>query len=506
MQLQLEIIINSLEDGIICLDDSGHLAFLNLAAARLFECDGCKLVGHPAALSPHLAMFLDHLKLQEMHLSLESPKGSRRVQGRKTDGQAYSLEALVTRLEDGGKLFYVIDIRDISAQERMEKAFFQSRKSQAISALTSGIAHDFNNVLTGIISHLELAAASPELTAALKENLEHARHSARRGADLVHKLQGFSRQSKSKLEPVDLPGLLQQVVSTLRRDLEPRIQVRSTAPAVKPWPVHADAGQLVQFLMNIALSARDALQDGGELLFELANVTLTASETHPARKSGEFVRFTLTATPCGISPEGLSGFFELEPPNNDLGENSGTSITRTTDILRDYGGWVEIQNGASRATRLHVLLPRAQELAEPPRPRVPVLPHSSHAEGKESILIVDDEELVRMVIRAVLGYRGYQIIEAANAEEALQKYFEPASKFDLILMDNYMPGMSGRDALIRIRRWNPAAKAILLSATQPDPEIAPELRDLKFLQKPFENQELVRLVRQTLETGIVVQS
>jgi len=332
MQLQPEIILDSLEDAVICVDDTWHVVFLNAAAHRLFDCEGQKVVGQPMALYPKMEAILGQLNLREMHLSAESPKGVRRLQGANAGGEPAALEAAVTCVASGGKSFYIVDIRDISPQQQMEKALYQSRKNQAMSALTSGIAHDFKNVLTVIISQLELALASPDLPDSFQENLDSARMSARRGAELVNKLQGFSRQTKSTLLPTELPDLVEPVIA-----------------------------------------------------------------------------------------------------------------------------------------------------------------------GKERILVVDDEDLVRKVVRAVLAYRGYQITEAPNAEEALQKYFDSPQQYDLILMDHQMPEMTGRDALLRIRRWNPSARAIMLSATLPEHETAPELKGIRYLQKPFENKELVRLVRETLD-------
>jgi len=332
MQLEPEIILDSLDDAVICVDDTLHVVFLNEAAQRLFDCEGQKAVGQPIDLYPKMEAILGQLDLRAMHLSADSPKGVRRLQGPKAGGESAALEAAVTCVASGGKTFYIVDIRDISPQQQMEKALYQSRKNQAMSALTSGIAHDFKNVLTVVISELELALDSPELPDAFRENLESAKMSARRGSELVNKLQGFSRQTKSTLLPSELPDVVEPVVA-----------------------------------------------------------------------------------------------------------------------------------------------------------------------DKERILVVDDEDLVRKVVRAILAYRGYQITEASNAEEALKKYFEAPQQYDLILMDHYMPEMTGREALLRIRRWKPSARAIMLSATLPDHEVAPELEGIKYLQKPFENKELLRLVRETLD-------
>jgi PAS domain S-box-containing protein len=335
MPLQPEIILDSLEDAVICVDDTWHVIFLNAAAHKLFDCEDEKVAGQPMALYPKIEAILGQLDLSAMHLSADSPKGVRRLQGPKAGGESLALEAAVTCVASGAKYFYIVDIRDISSQQQMEKALYQSRKNQAMSALTSGIAHDFKNVLTVIISQLELALSSSDLPESFQENLDCALMSARRGSELVNKLQGFSRQTKSTLVPTELPDVMKPVAS-----------------------------------------------------------------------------------------------------------------------------------------------------------------------GKERILVVDDEDLVRKVLRAVLAYQGYQITEATNAEEALQKYFEAPQQYDLVVMDHYMPEMTGRDALLRIRRSNPSARAIMLSATLPEHESAPEFQGIRYLQKPFENKELLRLVREVLDVRI----
>src|ERR1051325_6749662 len=180
MQLPLETIINSLEDAVICVNERREVGFLNSAACKLFGCEGQRVIGQPVSKFPGMLAILGQLNLDEMHLSSASPKGARRLQGKKTDGEPFSLEALVTRVNAGGQSFFIVDIRDICLQQQMEKAFYQARKSQAISALTSGIAHDFKNVLTGISSQIELALASPELPVSLRENLAQAGASAHR--------------------------------------------------------------------------------------------------------------------------------------------------------------------------------------------------------------------------------------------------------------------------------------------------------------------------------------
>jgi len=497
MKLQLETIINSLEDAVVCVDETSHVVFLNAAGARLFDCEGQKVAGQPVALFPAMAEVLNQLNLKEMHLSSESPKAAQRLRGKKNAGEAATLEALVTRVTAEAKSFYIVDIRDISSQQQMEKALIQSKKNQAIGALTSGIAHDFNNILTAVISQLELALASPELPGALRENLGHARTSARRGADLVSKLQGFGRQTKAKPVPVELPGLVQQTVSLLRRDSDAGLQIASVAAEVKPWLINADANQLMQAIMNLGLAGRDALSQGGKLTLSLANVTLNATELRP-RRPGDFVRLTIAATGPALMGETLRGLLEGSFGTKDAGKEVGVGLAGASGTVVEHGGWIEVETRLGYG-QVHVFLPRCLEPLTMPAPRAVSALDANTLQGHERILVVDDEELVRLVIRAVLAYRGYQITEATDGEDALRKYAKGLQPYDLVLMDLHMPGLNGREALVEIRRRDPSAKAILFSGTLPEHDTTHELRDVRLLQKPFENQELVRLVRATLD-------
>jgi signal transduction histidine kinase/ActR/RegA family two-component response regulator len=500
MQLPLETIINSLEDAVVCVNERRDVAFLNAAASKLFACEGQRVIGQPFSKFPGMLAILGQLNFNEMHLSADSPKGARRLQGQTTKGEPFCLEALVTRVTAGGQGFFIVDIRDISLQQQMEKAFYQSRKSQAISALTSGIAHDFKNVLTGISSQLELALASPELPVSLKENLTQARTSAYRGTELVNKLQGFSRNGKAKLTPMALPDLVETAVATLRRDLD-QADVRYNPAPQPPWTINADATQLLQVIVNLGLTLRDSTPEDGELRLELSNLTLNANEARAPRKTGDFVRLTVSYSELGLPAEMLSDLFETSFLNKNPGNRLALALAAASSVVAEHGGWMEGESHPSQGSQFHLLLPRTVEpIAAPPRQSAPAGDAAS-LRGKERILVVDDEPLVRMVIRAVLAYRGYCITEASHAEEALGKYVQTPGQYDLVLMDLYMPGMNGRDALLQLRRHDPSAKAILLSASLPDTENVSELEGITCLQKPFENQDLVRLVRQTLDAS-----
>jgi len=498
MEQQLETLIHSVEDAIISVDDRSTIAFLNDAAARLFGCMRAAAVGKPISSVPGLPEVVAQLKVDELTPSDDSSKSVRRIPIPQAGGDPVSIEARVSCVQLDGRKLYTAVMRDSSLQQEMERAIYEARKTQAIGALAGGIAHDFNNILTAVISQVDLVLTAPELPASLRDHLIYAQTSARRGAELVSKLQGFSMQGKPQLALLEVPKVIDQVVFMLRRTVDAAIQLRYQPPSPKPWPVKADGNQLMQALLNLGLNARDAMPAGGQLTIETANLSFDAT-ARPPRKAGDFVRLTVADTGRGMSPETLSRVFEPYFSTKDASRGPGLGLSIASATIVEHGGWMEAESRAGEGTRFHIHLPRSHEPETAPR-QAPVADPKT-MEGRERILIVDDEEMVRMVTKAVLAYRGYQIVEAVDGEEAIKKYANASPAFDLVLMDVHMPRLNGHDALVKIRALNPKARAVMLSGGLHDAgsEGAMGLEGVKFLHKPFENQELVRLVRETLD-------
>ena len=501
MELQLSTIIDSLEDSIISVSEDLRVIFMNEAAAKAFECRREAVLQQPLDRFPLLWEVLQQLKLADLHLTGESPQAVRRIQGRRADGQVVPLEASITAAQAESGTVYTAVIRDISLPQQMERAVYQARKNQAIGSLASGIAHDFNNILTAVISQIDLALYAQELPPALKENLVYAKTSARRGAELVSKLQLFSGQSESKFAPLDPSGVIDQVVFMLRRSIDPRVRIRYDEPAGSRWFVHADVSQIMQVLMNLGLNARDAMPHGGELVFQLAQERHDASSEVTPRKPGEYVKISVLDTGQGISPEVLSRVFDPYFTTRDLSERSGLGLSIAHTVVAEHGGWMEVESRPGRGSCFTVFLPRNRQAEMVPPPRSLPLLDARALEGTERILIADDEELVRIVMRAVLAFRGYQIVEAVNGEDAVEKYTQSPKPFDLVLMDVHMPRLNGLDALAQIRQRDPRVKAVMLSGglQEKDAEHSAEIEGVRFLQKPFENQELVCLVREMID-------
>jgi two-component system cell cycle sensor histidine kinase/response regulator CckA len=498
MELPLDIIVNSLEDAILCLDDQSTVLLLNDAAAKLFKCDRGQIAGRPATAISVVGDAVRQLNLGEL-TAPNAPESVVRTLQLRTGAEPLPVVAAVSlagTLTNGRRVFTVA-VRDVSLQQHLEKTVYEARKTQALGSLASGIAHDFNNVLAAVISQIDLVLHAPECPTSLKQHLIYAQTSARRGAELVNKLQTFTRQTKSVLDTVNLKEVVDEVVFMLRRSIDPKVIVEPPRSEVKPWLVKADLNQILQALLNLGINARDAMPQGGRLSFVLEHVSFPSGVPTP-RRPGDFVRVSVADTGHGMAPEVLSRIFEPYYSTKDLSRGPGLGLSIASAVIAEHAGWIEVESEAGKGARFHVFLPRCTEPVAAPKSAVRI--DTKAVEGKERILVVDDEELVRMVTKAVLAYRGYQVTEAQDGEQAVEKYAANPGGFDLVLMDLHMPRLNGYDALRRIREINPKARAIMLSGGVQDPEEGlADMTGVGFLHKPFENQELVRLVRQLLD-------
>jgi PAS domain S-box-containing protein len=497
MERTLDIVLNSLEDGILCVDERRNLVLINEAAARLFPGTPSPVVGQPISVSRELVEAVRQLKLEEFTGAEPPVKVIRRLNLAHNGNRSLPFEAIVSSTTLGGRKLFIAAIRDISRQQQMENAVYESRKTQAIASLAGGIAHDFNNILTAVISQIDLALHSSEFPPTLKEHLIYAQTSARRGAELVSKLQAFGRQGQPVFAPIDVTEVIEQAMFMLRRSIDPKIVIEYSRPAAKPWMVKADSNQLIQALLNLSINARDAMPHGGRITFGAENVIFSAVDAILPRKAGEFVRMSVADTGYGMTAEVMRRVFEPYFSTKDLSRGPGLGLSITSAAIAEHGGWMEVDSQVGKGARFHCFLPRCEEPTAVPRRLASA--DTKITEGKERILVVDDEELVRMVTKAVLAYRGYQVTEAEDGEDAVAKFAAATTPFDLILMDLHMPRLNGYDALLKIREGFPTARAILLSGGVQEPDnVLGNLEGVAFLQKPFENQELVRLVRRML--------
>jgi CheY-like chemotaxis protein len=312
----------------------------------------------------------------------------------------------------------------------------------------------------------------------------------------VQTLAMLSRSQKSPPDAIELRPVVDRVAVLLRQCLEPRIRLDVPLWPSDTWTVRAHANDVMEVLIQAALSVNDGIEEGGVLALTAENTALRS----PAGKDGQFVRLTLSATAHeSFAPDTSHQTSWVREPDAKWIH----SIPSLSRVLKEMNAWIEVEQRGPKSAALHLLLPRGELNLVGEQPASGSL-RSRKIDGKERILVVDDEELVRMVIRAILVHRGYQVIEADNGEAAVAKYLLAPDDFDLILIDMNMPRLSGRDALVQIRQRHPHVRAIILSGGMEDPDhgTAPGLEGVVFFRKPFDNQELLRTVRKSLDTPV----
>jgi PAS domain S-box-containing protein len=389
---------------------------------------------------------------------------------------------------------------DITGRKRMEEQLFQSQKMETVGKLAGGVAHEFNSILTAIICQSELLLEDLPAGSPLAENATEIRSAAERAAVLTRQLLAYGRKQFLQPEILDLNAVLAGLASALRHLLGPGADVR-LAPAAGLKAVKADAGQLEQVIMNLAMNARDAMPNGGKLTLETAAATLDEEyvSRYPELKAGKYVMLAITDTGMGMSEEVKARVFEPFFTTKDVGQGTGLGLSTCYGILKQSGGHISVYSEPGRGTTFKIYLPQVEPLAKNPLQRLasPDLPR-----GTETILLVEDDPALREMAATLLRRLGYTVLAAANGVEALSLSHQPdTGRIDLLFTDVVMPHMSGKELADRVRALSPHTR-ILFTSGYTENTIVQQgglNQGVAFLQKPFTPSVLARKVREVLD-------
>ena len=388
---------------------------------------------------------------------------------------------------------------DITRQRELEEQLRQSQKMETVGQLAGGIAHDFNNILTVILNNAEFLLESARLDDRGREDMKQIARSATRAANLTRQLLAFSRRQVTQLKPLDLNEVVLSTATFLRRILGEHIQLESQL-ATDPMGISADTNMIEQVLLNFAVNSRDAMPGGGSLILKTSIVVIDEAYVRQNLEStaGRYVCLSVADTGCGIAPEDLPHIFEPFFTTKDIGQGTGLGLATVYGIVKQHQGWITVSSELNRGTTLRVYLPERQEIK-----RLDAESASTPARGgQETILVVEDEVLVRELVTRILQLNGYRVLEAANGREALNVWQEHASSVDLLFTDMVMPdGVNGRELAGQLLASRPELKVIYTSGYSTDiAEADFTLREgLNFLQKPYSSQKLAEIVRECLD-------
>ncbi|MGD0009881.1 MAG: response regulator [Terriglobia bacterium] len=405
------------------------------------------------------------------------------------------------RADDGRVLYYDGVVEDVTERRRLEEQLRQAQKMEAVGRLAGGVAHDFNNLLTIIIGYSDLLLERVSLRDGMRPPVEEIKKAADRAASLTRQLLAFNRKQVLPPHIVDLNSLLTNVDKMLRRMIGKNIKLVTHLPSGL-GRVKADPGQIEQVIMNLAVNARDAMPQGGHLTLEAANVDLDSSYAtcHESVLPDHYVMIAMSDTGIGMDAETQARIFQPFFTAKQRGKGMGLGLATVYGIVRQSEGHIWVYSEPGKGTTFKVYLPRIDQAVEVIAPTpVPVdeLPLDC-----QTILLVEDEEVVRSFARGLLESRGYEVLEAKGANDALEIGGRYKKHIHLLLTDVVMPQMSGRELAEHLAPLHPETKVLYMSGYADHAVVQHGLLDpgTVFLQKPFTPAALARKLREVLDS------
>jgi len=435
------------------------------------------------AIPAEIASFLEEM--------LQNPSGTKELQ---IQDQTYNVRPFTI----GGEERIGIVMQDITELDLMRKKLIQAEKMDSIGTLAGGIAHDFNNMIGGMMGYTSLLLMSENDSTKIV-SLKGIMNAAERASELTQKLLAFGRRGKNLVQAVNLNDTVNEVYSILKRSVDKSILLETDFEE-KLYLIDADSSQMNQVIMNICVNASESMPNGGKLIVKTKNITVddTFYQNYPELKSGEYIQLTFTDTGDGMTDEIMKRMFEPFFTTKTEGEIKGTGIGLASvyGIVKNHNGVIDVDSEVNQGTSFIIYLPKGQKEQK----SISVIAQKFY-QGKGTILIVDDEEIIREMAKESIESLGYSVITANDGKDGVKVYQERHSEIDGVILDMQMPNLSGKEAFVRMKEINPDIRA-LLSTGYGHNEEAQEILDLgvkDLLSKPYHLKDLSNSLKQFLE-------
>ena len=420
---------------------------------------------------------------------------------RKKDGIEFEVEVISHPLDHAGRRLRLVVAQDIGERHLLEQQLRQAQKMEAVGRLAGGVAHDFNNLLMVIKGHTELLMGAVPPADRMSRKIAQIDRAADRAAALTKQLLAFSRMQVLQPRVMNLNGVVEDMGKLLPRligeDVELGIRTAADLGAIR-----ADASQMEQIIMNLAVNARDAMPTGGRLIIETANAELdhTYNTSHPIVQPGRYVLLAVSDTGTGMDAQTQAHIFEPFFTTKEAGKGTGLGLATVYGVVKQSGGFIWVYSEVGKGTSFKIYLPRVDQPEE--KGSIP-RPLAEAPRGTETILLAEDEPDVRDVAREFLESGGYTVLEAESGAVAMRLATESKSKIDLLVTDMVMPGMTGRELARRLQRQHPGLGVIYMSGytEHSAAQTAQNVENTRLLTKPFSRGSILRAVREAISVS-----
>jgi two-component system, cell cycle sensor histidine kinase and response regulator CckA len=414
------------------------------------------------------------------------------------DGRTFEVEVISHELKYAGKRVRLVVAQDISDRRQLESQLRQAQKMEAVGRLAGGVAHDFNNLLMVIKGHTELLLSALDPSEQIARKIEQIDRSADRATALTRQLLAFSRMQVLQPQIINLNAIIEEMGKLLPRligeDIELMIRTNEDLGTVR-----ADASQMEQVIMNLAVNARDAMPNGGKLVIEAANVELDHAylTSHPLMKAGPYIQLVVTDSGVGMDAETQAHIFEPFFTTKEKGKGTGLGLATVYGIVKQSGGFIWVYSELEKGTSFKIYLPRLDQ-----REDQMGTPHKSVElpMGTGTVLLTEDEQDVREIAREFLESGGYHVIEAKDGAEAIALAAKHRGRIQLLVTDMVMPGMTGQELAVRLQSEHPGLCVVFMSGYSE--HAAMEMADadptVRLLTKPFSRAAILRAVGEVL--------
>jgi two-component system, cell cycle sensor histidine kinase and response regulator CckA len=476
---QFERLVKSIPDAVIVTDRAAAIRFVNDAALELYGKQIDDLVGVPLGCEVREGLVAD----------IEIPRGKERRH----------CEIRVAACEWNGVPAFLVLVRDMTEQKRLNQQFQHAQKMEAVGLVAGGVAHDFNNLLLVMLVYAEMLREDYGQDEQRLPAIVEIVHSIERAQGLTRQLLAFSRRQPSETSVVNMGEVVVGMHSTLRRMLSSNIEI-VTAVSEELWPVLVDKGQIEQVFANLAVNARDAMPSGGRFTVEIENRTIASADQ--ATPSQDYVAMHISDTGTGIAPEYLSRIFDPFFTTKERGRGTGLGLSTCYGIVTQAGGSLKVESKLGVGTTFHILLPRtSKEMIQPAAADLA----ADGPYGRETILIVEDDHAVMRATATTLKKGGYTVLTAANGDEASRLIQRQSGVIDLVLSDVVMPQLGGPELAAFLANAHPDIPIIFMTGYSDHPIVSEngdnKIAKRRAIMKPFRPSELLSIVREVLDGG-----